>query len=286
MDKQEIPKETLSTEQTRAIIRQLYLQWHHDISHYHLGFVQNILQRFLHDSYPDISLLEASQTFVNDKRTVRNFIKRLYIPVSEFFRDPDVFLYIRDYLMNYLESYPIIRIWSAGTAFGEEVYSLAIMLEEWGIYDRCMIYATDACTDSLQQAKLGQYLYNKSFIKGVENYYLSGGKHRFSRYFRIDERKQVVYLDDAIKRNICFSNHNLVQDEVFNHFSLILCRNVFIYFNDGQQQRALDLFHRSLDPFGYLVLGKSESIQPTSDGLRLFEPVDSNLRVFRWKKND
>lgn len=279
-----IPEEGLTSEQTRMIIRQLYLHWHHDISHYHLGFVQNILQRFLEESYPTTNLTEAGQKFINDKRTVRNFIKRLYIPVSEFFRDPDVFQYLREYLMAYLETYPLIRIWSAGSAFGEEVYSLAIMLEEWGIYDRCMIYATDACTDSLQQAKLGQYAYNKTFIKGVENYYLSGGKKRFSQYFRIDERKQMVLLDDTIKRNICFSSHNLVQDEVFNHFALILCRNVFIYFNDGQQQRALDLFHRSLESFGYLILGKSESIQPASEGLRLFEPINSNLRVFRWKK--
>ncbi len=277
---------TISTEQTQQLIQEIYHHWRYDISHYHLGFVQNITQRFLQEVYAKDTAEVAIKRLIADKSMVKSLVKRLYIPVSEFFRDPEVFLFIRQYLLQHLETYNLIRIWSAGSAFGEEVYSLAILLEEWGIYDRCMIYATDACNDSLQQAKLGQYPCNKNLIKGLENYYLAGGEKRLSHYFHIDETKQMVYLDDALKRNICFANHDLVKDEVFNHFALILCRNVFIYFNDGQQQRALDLFYRSLEPFGYLVLGQSESIHPNSNSLGFFEPFDSKLRIFRWKPVD
>jgi len=206
-------------------------------------------------------------------------ISHLSVPVSELFRDPEVFDRLRKGLLPILSSYPRINIWQAGCAHGEEVYSLAILLEEAGLYDRCQIYATDFNDGALERAAEG--IFRSASIKQFsENYRLAGGKNSLSDYYH--SRYKYIRMDRSLLRNVVFANHNLVADGVFAEAQLILCRNVLIYFTRSLQDRVLTLFADSLVRGGYLVLGAKENLQ-FSNCAGKFDTVDTTSRIYRLR---
>ena len=204
-------------------------------------------------------------------------LEGLSVPVSEMFRDPDVFLAVREQVLPVLASYPQINIWQAGCAHGQEVYSLAILLEEAGLYDRAQIYATDFNESALKQAQEGIYPAREAQLWS-RNYLAAGGKHTLADYY--SARYEFIKLDQRLRRNVIFANHNLVTDEVFCEAHLVLCRNVLIYFSDPLQDRTLALFRDSLVRGGFLCLGTRESLDfaPSASD---FMPVDAARRIYR-----
>ena len=159
-----------------------------------------------------------------------------------------------------LRTYPFVRIWVAGCSSGEEVYSLAIVLEEEGIYDRCRIYATDISDGVLARARKGICIL-PAVRESTQAYMKSGGRRDFSSYYTADDRSAIFRT--SLGRNVVFSQHNLVCDGAFNEFQLILCRNVMIYFGQELRVRVHQLFHSSLSTFGVLGVGKKESTRFT-----------------------
>lgn len=204
-------------------------------------------------------------------------LEGLSVPVSEMFRDPDVFLALREQVFPVLASYPQINIWQAGCAHGQEVYSLAILLEEAGLYDRTQIYATDFNESALKQAQEGIYPAREAQLWS-RNYLAAGGSHTLADYY--SARYELIKLDQRLRRNVIFANHNLVTDEVFCEAHLVLCRNVLIYFSDPLQDRTLALFRDSLVRGGFLCLGTRESLDfaPSASD---FVPVDAARRIYR-----
>lgn len=204
-------------------------------------------------------------------------LEGLSVPVSEMFRDPDVFGALREQVLPLLASYPQINIWQAGCAHGQEVYSLAILLEEAGLYDRTQIYATDFNDAALRQAQEGIYP-SKDAQLWSRNYLAAGGSHTLADYY--SARYELIKLDQRLRRNVIFANHNLVTDEVFCEAHLVLCRNVLIYFSDALQDRTLALFRDSLVRGGFLCLGTRESLDfaPSAGD---FTPVDAARRIYR-----
>ncbi len=184
----------------------------------------------------------------------------LSVTVSEMFRDPEFFRTLREQIIPYLKTYPFVRIWHAGCATGEEVYSLAIVLKEEGFYERVTIFATDFNERALDKAREGIYPLEK-MKEYAANYQRSGGRGTFAQYFRTGY--DAAILDNALKKNIAFANHNLVADGVFSEMHLVVCRNVLIYFDKTLQDRVLRLFHESLVHGGILALGSKETIQFT-----------------------
>ena len=215
--------------------------------------------------------------FLRDSQAFYRFVKSLSVVVTEMFRDPEVFRVLRAEVIPVLKTYPFIKIWHAGCASGQEVYSLAIVLEEEGILDRCQIYATDFNDDALSVARKGIYSGEDGARYG-HNYRLAGGKRQPSDYW--------VSLYDAIKvnsrlaRRVTFANHNLVTDGVFGEMNLVMCRNVLIYFNEQLQDRALSLINDSLCPRGFLCIGRRENLC-FSQIRRQLEDVDNTLRIYR-----
>ncbi|HWI40385.1 MAG TPA: protein-glutamate O-methyltransferase CheR [Verrucomicrobiae bacterium] len=198
-------------------------------------------------------------------------------PVTEMFRDPPFFRYLRESIVPYLRTYPFVRIWVAGCATGEEVYSLAILLREEGIYDRCTLFATDFVDPVLRRAAEGIYPL-RSMKTNIANYLQAGGGRAFSDYYHADYDS--VIMDASLRDNITFANHNLVTDGVFSEVHLVLCRNVLIYFNAALQSRVLNLFHDSLLHGGFLALGSKESLrQPEFAGR--FADLESTWKVYR-----
>ncbi len=230
------------------------------VSHLGLANVTQLIERALHDP-----------------ALITEIIGRLSVPVSEFFRDPPSFVTLQREVFPLLASYPHINIWQAGCARGEEIYSLAILLSEAGLYDRSRIYATDISEQALEQAREGIFS-SRDLRQHSDNYLQSGGTHTLSDYFHA--RYGHIKLDDALKRNVIFAQHNLAVDGVFCEAHLILCRNVLIYFQPPLQSRVIGLFRDSLVRGGFLCLGAKETVGQSQDR-RDFTVVDRRASLYR-----
>ena len=225
----------------------------------------------------DLGMLE--QALAEDESNVEALVQEISVTVTEMFRDPTFYKSLRQNVLQRLNTYPFIKIWIAGCATGEEVYSIAILLKEEGLLNRCVIYATDINQRSLQKAKEG--VYSLENMKAyTANYQKAGGKASFSEYYKA--KYNSVMFDKELRDNVVFSAHSLSVDSAFNEFQLVICRNVLIYFNQQLQNKVINLFYQSLCPFGYLGLGTKESLL-FSDKKLFFDDVDRKEKIF--KKN-
>jgi len=223
------------------------------------------------------SIAALSRRLAEEPLFLRQVLAGLSVPVSEMFRDPWVFELLRREVLPVLASYPRINIWQAGCAHGEEVYSLAILLEEAGLYDKAQIFATDLNDLALEEAAEGIYPAANAALY-AQNYLRAGGSRSLSHYFHA--RYERIKFDQSLVRNVTFANHNLGTDGVFAEVQLILCRNVLIYFNDALQERVLQLFRDSLVHKGYLCLGTKETLAHTAVE-RDFDRVDAAAKLYR-----
>lgn len=225
------------------------------------------------------TISELIPLVINDEAFFNLFLKDMSVTVTEMFRDPSFFKALRNDIIPILKTYPFVKIWHAGCATGEEVYSLAIILKEEGFLDKSRIYATDFNSNSVNIAKEGIYPIErmKSFTK---NYNLTGGKGSFSDYY--EAKFSSVKFDDSLKKNITFANHNLVQDGSFGEMNIIICRNVMMYFDTELQSKVLSLFLGSLTPKGILCIGKKESLIYSNLNSH-FEQIDIESKIYRKK---
>ena len=191
----------------------------------------------------------------------------LSINVTAMFRDPAFYVAFREKVVPLLRTYPFTRIWEAGCSTGEEVYSLAILLQEEEVYDRTRIYATDINESVLERAQAGVFPLDK-MREYTQNYIKAGGKRAFSEYYLA--KYDGAQFQRSLVENVVFAQHNLVSDRSFNEFNVIVCRNVMIYFDRALQDRVHRLFYESLVTFGVLALGRKESIR--------FSPLEDVLR--------
>lgn len=220
---------------------------------------------------------ELTNALLTDERLFDVFLQTVSVTVTEMFRNPSFFRMIRTYVVPRLATYPVIKIWIAGCATGQEVYSTAIILEEEKLLDRAIIYATDINQHSLRVAEAGRYP-RRNLEKYNRNYREAGGKYELANYYSANE--DTVLFREELKRNIVFSFHNLVADQSFNEFQLIICRNVLMYFNTDLQNKVVDLFCDSLCPFGFLGLGDKESLLLSNKPLCL-EETDKREKLYR-----
>ena len=225
-----------------------------------LTTVSGLIERVLHDS-------SAMEKLLLD----------LSINTTAMFRDPTFYKAFRAKVVPMLRTYPFVRIWHAGCSTGEEVYSLAILLQEEGLYDKCRIYATDINENVLQKARSGIFPLN-TMQENTSNYITGGGTGTFSDYYTA--RYDYSLFRPSLRENVVFAQHNLVTDASFNHFNVILCRNVLIYFNNVLQDRVQNLFRDSMEMFGILGLGKKETIRYTNVAEN-YEEIDVEERIYR-----
>lgn len=244
----------------RCLLDAAYLCHGHDFRHYNFQTLKRRLRILLERE----KLQYFSQLIplvVHDEVFLQSFLRILSINVTEMFRDPDFYLALQQQIFPLLRTFPFFKIWHAGCSTGEEVYSLAILLEEHGLYERARIYATDNNHEVLAKAKEG--LYKIEDIKNYQsNYKLAAGKNDLGDYFY--SKYGCAKINDRFKRHITFARHDLTSDGVFADAQLIICRNVLIYFDKTLKQRVLKLFHRSLTAKGVLCFGQKESIEHLS----------------------
>ena len=262
--------------EVNLLLEAIYQRYGYDFKHYAKSTIKRRIKYFQQQS--DSETISAMiPRLIHDNDFFERFVREFSITVTDMFRDPKVYLCLREKVAPRLHTYPYIKTWDAGCATGEEVYSLAILLLEEGLYEKATLFATDFNDAALEHAREGVYgLDNvKQF---TANYQQSGGKKSFSEYYHAHYGS--ILLNQSLKKNITFANHNLVTDSVFGEMHLILCRNVFIYFDRVLQNRVLSLFYDSLVEGGYLCLGSKESLM-FYDVARHFEAVDERCRIFR-----
>ena len=199
------------------------------------------------------------------------------ITVTEMFRDPGFYRALRENITSYLQTFPFIKIWVAGCATGEEVYSLAILLKEEELYERTTIFATDFNENALKNAKDGIYPL-KAIQQYTANYQKAAGCCSFGDYYHA--QYDMAIMNPALKANMTFANHNLVTDGVFGEMHMILCRNVLIYFNKELKNRVLRLLEQSLAYGGFLCLGTKESLR-FSEIAEQFKITNDKYRIYQ-----
>ncbi|MDP4098073.1 protein-glutamate O-methyltransferase CheR [Paenibacillus sp. P96] len=272
---------SIDTDERERIELELLMEGVHRLYGYDFrNYALPSLRRRVHHSAQSENVKSISglqEKVLHDRACFDRLVQSLSIPVTEMFRDPLLFRTFREEIIPVLRTYPYIRIWHAGCSTGEEVYSMAIMLHEEGLYDKARIYATDMNAKSLQQAKEGVYGIDKMKLY-TKNYLDSGGTQSFSEYYTA--RYNSVMFQPFLRKNIIFAEHNLATDRSFNEFNVIFCRNVMIYFNDELRNQVHGLFHESLSRFGVLVLGAKESIQFT-DYSGFYEPLGRGEKIYR-----
>jgi chemotaxis protein methyltransferase CheR len=217
------------------------------------------------------------ERILHEPECLGRLLTALTVNVTAMFRDPEFFLAFRQKVVPMLRTYPFLRIWHAGCSTGEEVYSMAILLQEEGLYDKCRIYATDMDEVVLKRAKEGIFPLD-SILPYSGNYRNAGGVGALSDYFTGAYGNAL--FRPSLRDNIIFSQHNLATDSSFNEFHVILCRNVMIYFTKPLQERVHNLFYESLSLFGILGIGNKESLQFTPHE-QDFEQLEPGVRLFR-----
>jgi chemotaxis protein methyltransferase CheR len=227
------------------------------------------------EKVPSISTLQSH--VLHDRAAMGRFLFQLSVNVTSVFRDPPFFLTFRRVVVPMLKTYPFIRIWHAGCSTGEEVFSMAILLQEEGLYERCRIYATDMDEAVLRQAREGIFPLDAAQTYQA-NYAASGGQNRLSDYYTSAYGSAI--FRSTLKENIVFSQHNLAMDRSFNEFHVILCRNVMIYFAKPLQDRVHNLIYESLSSFGVLGLGSKENLQFTPHE-KCFEQLEPGCKLYK-----
>ena len=258
----------------------LKIQTGHDFSEYKHNTINRRLERRM-----VVHHLDTIDKYLNFLKSNSNEVTMLYndllIGVTNFFRDVEVFEILENSIIPklFLEKKvgSTIRIWSAGCSTGEEVFSLAILIQEHlaktKLQCKIQIFATDIDSKAIAKARIGIYSSNIAMDVSPE---------RLSNFFTFDEANATYRISKRIRDMVIFSEQNLIKDPPFSKMDLISCRNLLIYLNSELQKRIIPLFHYALNPNGLLFLGNSESI---GDYSNLFSVEDRKAKVFKKKES-
>jgi two-component system CheB/CheR fusion protein len=223
------------------------------------------------------SLTDYVKLLQKDRDEVEALYEGMLINVTEFFRDPESFEFLREHIfpgvIAHHEDNSPIRIWVPGCSTGEEAYSLGILvreaLEASGHNVPVQIFGTDICEAPIATARAG--CYTTADVANIT-------PERLRRFFFKTERGYVI--QKAIRDMCVFARQNVTKDSPFSRLDLISCRNLLIYLGPNLQRKLMPVFHYALNPGGHLILGSSESVGPHAD---LFRLVDRRFRIYSRK---
>jgi chemotaxis protein methyltransferase CheR len=270
---------SLQDEDLQLLLNDMMDRYGYDFTGYSEASLKRRFEHFMMKEHiQEISILRA--LIMKNPDYFRLLVEEITVNVTEMLRDPHFYKTLREEVLPALATYPFIRIWHAGCSTGEEVYSMAILLQEAGILHKSRLYATDINPDVIEKAKSGIFPASQ-MRKYSENYIQSGGKNDFSSYY--SSNYHLAKFDDRLSEKMIFATHNLVSDSSFNEFQLILCRNTLIYFNKKLQSRVLELFDYSLDLLGFLALGTKESLRFSGIESK-FKQIVPGQKIWRKQK--
>ena len=241
---------------------------HYDFSDYSITSLKKRVGKVMRENNLNISQL--TERIHKDKAFVEEIVKRIYVSTTELFRDPALWISLRNEILTSCTKRNTIRIWHAGCSTGQEVYSMMIILNELDMLERSEIYATDINQDALDKSKRGIYTYNfnTANLKNLDKVIKKGSgennfiKIPFERYFNLNTEADEICMMPFLTQKPVYKKSDPVKDVNPFHvkFDIIVCRNVIIYFNNELQNNVLSLFHRSLENQGCMILGANEKI--------------------------
>jgi chemotaxis protein methyltransferase CheR len=235
------------------LLEAVYRKYHYDFRGYAAASLKRRLTQAM-DRFGCRTLSQLQDRLLHEAALFPALLDFLTVQVSEMFRDPAYFRALREKVVPLLRTYPSLKVWVAGCSTGEEVYSMAILLQEEGLLERSLIYATDINAGALERAQAG--IYDAARIGGfTENHRKSGARSSLSDYYTAAYGKAV--FDKSLKTNIVFADHSLSTDSAFSEVQLV-------YFDRQLQDRVLGLFSDSLCRKGFLGLGAKESLRFSS----------------------
>ena len=251
-----LDEEAIFDIELKLLLEGILLRYQHDFRDYSVASLRRRMRQAL-ERFDCTTLSQLQDRILHEPAMFVQMLQFFTVQVSEMFRDPAYFRSLREKVVPMLHTYPSIKIWVAGCSSGEEVWSLAIMLEEEGLLERSMIYATDINVDALAAAEAGIYAIDR-IAQFSDNYRQSGGKRTLSDYYTAAYKGAI--FDRRLRRHFVFADHSLATASGFSEVHMVSCRNVMIYFNKDLQDRAVGLFHEALVNRGFLGLGMKESL--------------------------
>jgi len=265
-----------SGELLEMFLEALWQQYSYDFRSYQRASLERRL-RVLMNQFGLPGFCDFQLAIFSDPLLFDRMVAEISVRVTSFFRHPEQFHTLRTEVLPYLASFPVLKLWSAGCATGEEAYSLAILLEELGLLDKSRLFATDSNSYLLEIAHSGLYP-SDVLDESAKNYRSSGGAKSFDSY--VEPGNLYLTMQERMRQNTIFYHHSLVDSGVFNEFQLIVCRNVLIYFDSELQNKVLDCFVRSLHREGFLVLGPQDgvAILAREHG---FVPISKGASIYR-----
>lgn len=223
------------------------------------------------------SVSALQERVFRDSKYLHELVETLTLSSACMFREPEFYRVLQEQVLPLFKNDQLLRIWHPGCATGQEAYSLAILLTEEGLYERCRIYATDLNKTALKRAKAG-ILPMSAMKQYTKNYVQAGGKRAFSEYYTANY--DCVKVSPSLLQNIIFAQHDLVSDGFFNECQLVLLRNVLINFNPQMREQVLGLVHESVSPSGILGLGKWDTLKSTRIE-HCYKELDSAQKLYR-----
>ena len=271
------PDDGVAALEVRLLLEAIYERYGYDLREYALPSMSRRVHAALARSgLPDLGALQ--HRVLTDPEAFARVLADLTVNVTELFRDPDFYRAFREHVVPVLRTYPLLNVWHAGCATGEEAYSTAILLREEGLYDRCQLYATDLSVAALDRAKDGVYA-AKDLDVITAGYRRAGGTATFESHATVAYDQ--IALKESLRARILFFQHDLVSDYVFAEMQVVFCRNVLIYFGRALRERVLDKLARSLCPGGFLCLGSSERLPADARGP--FVELVPEARIYRLR---
>jgi chemotaxis protein methyltransferase CheR len=267
----------ISNEEMAALMLAIKNRYGLDFTNYEKSSLKRGITRLMMKHEMDSSI-ELWSRILKDQAFFLEAIDDLLVNLTELFRNPDVWIKVRDTILPTITKSPI-KIWHAGCSTGEEVYTMAIVLEEKGLLHKTKATATDLSGKALAKAMVGTYslLLMKQYLKPFLSYFPNRKMEDFFDYRDFDATIKPKY-----QSHVTFRKHNLVHDKMDEKFDIIFCRNVMIYFDDTLKRRVLDLFYNCLNDDGYLVIGYYD-IMPDY-GKTMFDLHDVKTRVYKKKR--
>jgi len=258
------------------LLEAIFRRYQHDFRSYARVSVRRRLQRALVMlGCPNLSALQ--ERVLHEEGAFGEVLSLLTVRVSDLFRDPGFYAALRQMVVPVLATYPSLKVWVAGCASGEEVYSLAILLSEEGLFERTIFYATDIDPSALRSAEAGIFDGARAAAFS-RSYQAAGGKGSLSEYYMAAYGG--IKFDRRLRKNMVFSDHSLATDQVFAEVHLVTCRNVLMYFDRPLQDRAVGLFADSLVRRGFLAVGPHESLLFSAHRDH-FDMVERRFRIYQ-----
>src|SRR5262245_13522559 len=272
----EEPGERVETDERalREIFARVRTRTGHDFTNYKRATVLRRIERRI--GVHQLTDLPSYAHFIHERpEEASALLKDLLISVTSFFRDPESFAALERTVLPRIFANKgeddQVRVWVAGCATGEEAYSIAMLLTEFGANvpggPSLQVFATDIDEAAVGVAREGLYTLNDAADVSPE---------RLRRFFSKEGERYRVRKE--IREIVLFAHHNLIKYPPFSHLDMVSCRTLLIYLNRAAQNRVVEVLHFALTPNGYLLLGSSESVDGGGD---LFATVDKSTHLFQ-----